>query len=70
MAKTAPKTSGKAIGVKYPLEMEARIQAVSAELARRAAGLPQPITNVMLMVTGRGLDVVERELGITNSSAA
>ena len=64
---SAPKTSGKAIGVKYPLDIESRIHAISSELARRAAGLPQPSTNVMLMITTRGLDVVESELGIVKA---
>jgi len=56
------------IGVKYPPELEKRIHAVSSELTRRAAGVPLPITNVMVAITTKGLDAIEAELEIAKPS--
>lgn len=68
MPKVARKSAERTIGVKYPLELDARIQRVTAELGKRGGGLPVPISFVMCQIATRGLDVYERELGITKST--
>lgn len=57
------------IGAKYPIEIERRILAVSAELTRRTGGVPVPTSSIMVQITSRGLDAYERELGITKGKS-
>jgi len=69
MAKVARKSAEKTIGVKYPIEINARIQKVAEALGQRSF-VPVPLTYVMCQIAQRGLDAYEQELGITKSSAA
>lgn len=66
MPKTERKSAERTIGVKYPVELDQRIQRVTAQLAKNGGGLPVPISFVMIQIAMRGLDKYEAELGITS----
>ena len=56
--------NAKLIGTRFPLEMEKRIQAVTSELTRRAAGVPVTMSGMIHLLVGRGLESIESELGL------
>ena len=67
MPKVPRKSADRTIGVKYPLEIDQRIQRVTDSLAKQSP-VPVPLTFVMCQIAARGLDVYERELGIAKPS--
>lgn len=52
------------VSVRLDPEIVERIQAVAAELKRRAAGAPIAMTVPIRMALERGLPALEREIGI------
>lgn len=70
MPRVPRKCADRVIGVKFPIEIDERIQRVEQVLHERSMGLPVPTTFVMCEIATRGLDVYERELGITKSPKA
>jgi hypothetical protein len=50
--------------------VEQRVQAVAAELSRRAIGAPVTISVAIGLLVSRGLDALEPELGISSKPAA
>jgi hypothetical protein len=54
----------KVTGIRVSSDVDQRVQAVAAELSRRAAGVPITITAAMTKVILSGLDALEAELGL------
>lgn len=63
MPRAPRKSADRTIGVKYPREIDERIQRVTKALAKQSP-VPVPITFVMCQIATRGLDAYERELGL------
>jgi hypothetical protein len=63
MPRVPRKSADRTIGVKYPIEIDARIKRVTEALAQQSP-VPVPLTFVMCQIASRGLEVYERELGI------
>ena len=67
MPKIPRKSAERTIGVKYPIEIDARIERVTAALAKQSP-VPVPVSFVMCQIATRGLDVYELELGLAAKS--
>jgi hypothetical protein len=52
-------------GVKFPVEIQRRVDALYDELKSKIPGIPLALSGVLSQLVVRGLDVYERELGIT-----
>jgi hypothetical protein len=63
MPRAPRKSAERTIGVKYPVELDARIQRVTDALTKTSP-VPVPISFVMCQIARRGLDAYEAELGL------
>lgn len=66
MPRVARKSAERTIGVKYSIELDARIRRIEETLAAKSVA-PVSLSFVMTQITTRGLDAYEQELGITST---
>jgi hypothetical protein len=67
MPRAPRKSAERTIGVKYPVDIDRRIQRVTEALAKQSP-VPVPLSFVMCQIAQRGLDAYELELGISRSN--
>ncbi len=68
MSKAGTGEARRMTGVKFAPEIQRRIDAIVNELTERTAGAAPAMSVVVSQLVIRGLDVYERELGLTKSS--
>ena len=68
MARTSKGGPRKMTGVKFPPDVQRRVDAVYDELKSKIPGIPLALSGVLSQLVVRGLDVYERELGIAKTS--
>jgi len=70
MPKTAKNGPRKLTGVKFAPDLQVRIDAIASELSSRAGGVALTTSAIITEITKRGLDAIERELGLKKKTAA
>lgn len=65
MPKVERQHAQKNIAVRYPLDVQARIERVHATISRKAGDVPVQMSHVMNRIALAGLPIVEKELGIS-----
>jgi len=51
-----------------PADLEERVQVVASKLSERASGVPVTVSAAFNVITAKGLEVLERDLGIARPS--